>query len=92
MASSNGNIFRVSGSICGEFTGHRTNANDAELWCFLCSAPELTVELNNRETGDLRRHRTNYDVSVTMLIYTDFVFTNIMFQHEYQFPMIMRFS
>ena len=39
MASSNGNIFRVSGPLCGEFTGPRwiprTKASEAELWCFL---------------------------------------------------------
>ena len=38
-----GNIFRVTGSLCGEFTGLRwipnTKASDAELWCFLWSAP-----------------------------------------------------
>ena len=41
MTSSNGNIFRVTGPLCGEFTGHRwiphTKASDAELWCFLWS-------------------------------------------------------
>ena len=44
MTSSNGNIFCVTGPLCGEFTGHRwiplTKASDAELWCFLWSAPE----------------------------------------------------
>ena len=39
MTSSNGNIFCVTGPLCGEFTGHRwipcTKASDAELWCFL---------------------------------------------------------
>ena len=44
MTSSNGNIFRVIGPLCGEFTSHRwiprTKAGDAELWCFLWSAPE----------------------------------------------------
>ena len=39
MTSSNENIFRVTGPLCGEFTGHRwipsTKASDAELWCFL---------------------------------------------------------
>ena len=48
MTSSNGNIFRVTGPLCGEFTGDRgiprTNANAAELWCFLWSASELTIE------------------------------------------------
>ena len=44
ITSSIGNIFRVTGPLCGEFTGHRwiplTKASDAELWCFLWSAPE----------------------------------------------------
>ena len=39
MTSSNGNIFRVTGHLCGEFTGPRwsprTKASHAELWCFL---------------------------------------------------------
>ena len=44
MMSSNGNIFRVTGYLCGECTGPRwipgTEASDAELWCFLSSASE----------------------------------------------------
>ena len=48
MTSSNGNIFRVTGPLCGEFTGLRwiplTKASDAELWCFRWSVPELTVK------------------------------------------------
>ena len=44
MTSSNGNIFRVTGHLCGEFTGPRwiprTKASDAELWCFFLSASE----------------------------------------------------
>ena len=44
MASSNGNIFRVTSHLCGEHTGHRwiphTKACDSELLCFLWSAPE----------------------------------------------------
>ena len=40
----NGNIFRVTGHLCGEFTGPRwippTKASDAELWNFLWSASE----------------------------------------------------
>ena len=38
------NIFRVTGPLCEEFTGHqwipRTKASDVELWCFLWSASE----------------------------------------------------
>ena len=44
MTSSNGNVFPVTGHLCGEFTGHRwiprTKASDAELWSFLWSTPE----------------------------------------------------
>ena len=36
MTSSNGSMFRVTGLLCGEFTGHRwiplTKASDAEFW------------------------------------------------------------
>ena len=43
MTSSNGKIFRVTGHLCGEFTGPRwiprTKASDAKLWCFLWSTP-----------------------------------------------------
>ena len=44
MTSSNENIFRVTGHLCGKFTGPRwiplTKASDAERWCFLWSASE----------------------------------------------------
>ena len=44
IMSSNGNTFRVTGPLRGEFTGHRCNphtkASDAELWYSLWSAPE----------------------------------------------------
>ena len=44
MTSLNGSIFRVTGPLCGEITGHRwiplTKACNVELWCFLWSAPE----------------------------------------------------
>ena len=65
--SSNGNIFRVTGHLCGEFTGHRwiprTKASDAELWCFLICA-WISGWVNNREAGELRRHSAHYDVTV----------------------------
>ena len=42
MTSSNGNIFRVTGHLCREFTGPRwiphRKASDAGLWCFLWCA------------------------------------------------------
>ena len=67
MTSWNGNIFRATGHLCREFTGHRwipcTKASDAELWCFLWSAPE-NGWVNNHVAGDLRHHHTHYDVIV----------------------------
>ena len=48
MTSLNGNSFRVTAPLWGESTGHRwiplTKASDAELWCFLWSAPKQTFE------------------------------------------------
>ena len=53
MTSSNGYIFRVTGPLCGEFTGHRwiplTKASDTELWCF------FEVCLNKRLSKQSRR-------------------------------------
>ena len=68
MTSSNGTTFRVTGPLCGEFTGHRwiplPRANYVELWCFLWSVPWINGWVNNREAGDLRCHRAHYDVIV----------------------------
>ena len=68
MTSSNGNIFRVTGHSCEEFNGDRwiprTKASDAELSCFPWSAPKKNGSVNNGEAGDLRSHRSHYDVIV----------------------------
>ena len=75
MTSSNGNIFRVAGPLCGEFTGHqwipRTKASDAELWCFhdLIWA-WMNGWVNNCEAGDLGRHRAHHDV-IVMICFTN---------------------
>ena len=59
MTSSNGNICCVTGPLCGKFTGHRwiprTKASDAELWCFLLSAPDVFfyLRLNKRLSKQL---------------------------------------
>ena len=59
MTSSNGNIFRVTGFLCGEYTGHR--------W--------IPLRLNKRlrkkkhKAGDLRRYRAHYDVIVMKYIF-----------------------
>ena len=71
MTSSNGNIFCVTGPLCGEFTGHRwiplTKASDAELWCFSLIWAWINGWVNNREAGDLRRQCAHYDVTVMSL-------------------------
>ena len=71
MTSSNGNIFRVTGLLCGEFSGHRrilrTKTSDAVLWYFFDL--RLYQQLNkNGDVGDLRRHRAHYDVIVMGLM------------------------
>ena len=52
MTSSNGNIFRVTGLLWGEFNGHRwiplTKVNHAELSCF------LDLRLNKRSSKQSR--------------------------------------
>ena len=65
MTSPNGNIFRVTGPLCGEFTGpgefptQRPVARSSDVFF------DLRVNwVNNREAGDLRRHRGHYDVNV----------------------------
>ena len=70
MTSSTGNISRVTGLLCEEFTAQRciprTKASDAELWCFFIYA-RINGWVNIGEAGDLRRHRTHYDIFVMEL-------------------------
>ena len=72
MTSSNGNAFRVAGPLWGESIGHRwiplTKTNDAELWCFSLICAWINGWANNREAGDLRRHRTHYEVTAMHLV------------------------
>ena len=72
MTSSNGNIFRVTGSLCGWIP--RAKSSDRELWCFLWSAPWINGWVNNRDAGDLRRHRAHYDVIVIYSCFRGWVF------------------
>ena len=70
MTSSNGNIFRVTGHLCGEFTGHRSPVNSphngqwrgAVMFSLICVWTNSWV--NNHEPGDLRRYHAHYDVIV----------------------------
>ena len=62
MTSSNGNIFRVTGPLCGEFTGpgefpsQRPVTRSFDVF--------FDQRMYKREAGDLRRHRGLYDVIV----------------------------
>ena len=67
VTSSNGNIFRVTGNLCGEFTGDRwiptqrpvTRSFDV---FFICA--QMTGWVNYLEAGYLRRHRAHYDATI----------------------------
>ena len=67
MTSSNGNIFRVTGPLCGEFTGpgefpaQRPVTRSFDIFFDLLLNKRLR---NNREAGDLRCHRGHYAVNV----------------------------
>ena len=70
MTSSKGSIFRVTGPLCGEFTGpggfpaQRPVTRSFDVFFDLCLNKRF---VNNREAGDLRRHRGHYDVKVMVI-------------------------
>ena len=61
MTSSSGNIFRVTGPLCGEFTGNRWIPR-TKMFSLICAW--INGWVNNCEVGDLRRHRAHYDIIV----------------------------
>ena len=74
ITSSNGNIFRVTGPLCGEFTGVRgiprspVNSPNKGQWrgalMFSLICIWINGWVNNREAGDLRCHHTHHNVIV----------------------------
>ena len=67
MSSSNGDIFRVTGPLCGELTGtrwipHKGQWRGTLMFCLICVWTNGWV--NNRDAGDLRCHRAHYDILV----------------------------
>ena len=68
MTSSNRNIFRVTGHLCGEFTVPPVNSPHKGQWrgalMFSLICVWINVWVNNREAGDLRRYRVHYGVIV----------------------------
>ena len=70
MTSSNGNIFRVTSTLCGEFTGNRRIPRKGQglgalMFSLICAW--INGLVNNREAGELRRHRAHYGVIVMQL-------------------------
>ena len=65
MTSSNGTISRVTGPLCGEFTGpgEFPTQRPVPLICIW-----INGWVNNREAGDLRRYRGHYDVNVMFIL------------------------
>ena len=64
MTSSNGNIFRVTGPLCREFTGHPHKGQWRGALVFSLICAWINGWVNNCEAGDLRRHRAHYDIIV----------------------------
>ena len=68
MTSSNWNIFRVTGHLCGEFTGLRWIPRKKGQWrgALMFSLIPVWINgwVNNREAGDLKRDRAHYDVTL----------------------------
>ena len=67
MTSSNGNIFRVTGPLYGEFTGTgefpaQSQWRGALMFSLICAW--INDWVNNREAGDLRRRHGHSDVNV----------------------------
>ena len=67
MTSSNGNLFRLTGPLWGKppVTGgfpHKGQYRGALVFSLFCAWTNSWA--NNREAGDLRRHRAHHDVTV----------------------------
>ena len=70
MTSSNGNIFRFTSPLCGEFTGHWwIHLKRPAMWGFdVFFDLRLHKPLSKGNAGDFRRHHAHYDVNVMRLI------------------------
>ena len=64
MMSSNGNIFCITGPLCGEFTGpgDKGQCRGALMFSLICIW--INGWVNNCEAGDLRHHHGHYDVII----------------------------
>ena len=62
MASSNGNIFLVSGPLCGNSPVTGGQWRGALMLSLICAI--INSWVTNREAGELRRHHAHYGVTV----------------------------
>ena len=70
MTSSNGSIFRVTGPLWGNppvNSPHKGQWRRALIFSLIYVW--TNVWANNRDAGDLRRHRAHYDVTVMQILY-----------------------
>ena len=70
MTSSNGNIFAVTGPLCGIHRSpvnspHKGQWRGALMFSLICD--RINGWVNNGEAGDLRGHRAHYNVTVINL-------------------------
>ena len=97
MTSSNGNILRVTGHLCGEFTGHRwiphTKASDAELWRHCNSLGRqktcisAIIECNSTVTM-LQRQQTSEATSASMKQHEKIRHKSLTLNHKYVFMLL----
>ena len=63
----NGNLFRVTGHLCGEFSGprwipHKGQWRGVLMFSFIYA--QINGWVNNRKAGDLGHHHVYYDITV----------------------------
>ena len=83
MTSSNGNVFRVAGPLCGE-----GQWRGALMFSLICAWTNGLV--NKGDADDLRRHRAHYDV--TVMYQTILRCTLIVITHMFFFKFFITFS
>ena len=79
-----------SGLLCGEFAGHQcipgAKASDAELWCFLWSASEPTIE--QRYETPVIGHRVSDHRPLECLFNSLFGLTSTKYQSPHYWPFV----
>ena len=64
-------IYAGNSPLTGEFLAQRPVTRNFDI-SFICAW--MTPWVNNREAGDLRRHRAHYDVTVIMAIGSSYLY------------------